>query len=196
MTLIASDFSLSLNVALAFERYLAICHPLYSARNPVFKKSLLYILSAMMFSSIKDIHLYTSIVCHYSGITYDPEVRGYTILFIFSVFLTFVAVVVLTVLCALTICKLKKTDPDRDFVRQNIQAGPNSNNERKLVLIGVINSILGIVSELTMWVVFFVSLAAYKNSSCLTFSWCLFIMNNVLNFPVYLIIFHCKCISK
>ena len=67
---------------------------------------------------------------------------------------------------------------------------------RKLVLIGVINSILGIVSEITMWIVFFVSLAAYKTSSCLTFAWCLFMLNNVLNFPVYLIIFNCKYSCK
>ena len=50
---IASDFSLSLNVALALERYLSFCQPMWTVHHPWLKKSLVYIASALLLSSIK-----------------------------------------------------------------------------------------------------------------------------------------------
>ena len=47
---IASDLSLSLNVCLALERYLKVCHPLLTVRYPLLKNSLLYIGIAIVFN--------------------------------------------------------------------------------------------------------------------------------------------------
>ena len=144
----------------------------------------------------KDICWYTNIVCHCIGITWETEVQDRALLFIFSVALTFLEVVVLIVLSVLTIYKLKKDDPDRVLVRQNVQVGTNTKIEHKLVVIGVINSILAVTSEVSCWVVLFISLASYKPHSCPSHdAWCLFILNNVLNIPVYLIILKGNCCS-
>ena len=185
------------SAAFALERSLAICHPLYTLRHPALKNSPVYLICAIAFSFAKDIGWYTNFICNFWGIKWESESRDYTVLLMFSVLLTFVSVTVMTVLCVLTICKLQKPDPDRILVRQNSRTSrasrANTNIERKLVIIGVINTILGIISEMAMWIIFVVSWATYKCPSCLTFTWCLWILNNVLNFPVYLAIFHCGC---
>ena len=194
---IVSDFSLYMNVVLAVERYLAVCHPLFTVRHPAMKKSSIYIAWAIVFTFIKDIGLCTRFVCHHWDWIACPDMtRGYTISYIFSWSLTYLTVGFLIILCILTIVKLKMKNNDRDLARQNLPTeAENSIIENKLVLICLINSILAIISEMNSYIFLLVTWIKYELITCQTIHWCLLILNNVFNFPVYMIILQFNCIK-
>ena len=116
------------------------------------------------------------------------------ILTLVSAVLTFVAVIVMTTLGVLTIYKLMKRDPEQELARQNNQERSDS-TQLKLIVIGIVSSILCIVSEVSGWVLTLIFQQDFSPISIeVNFGMCLFVLNNVLNFPVYLIVFFGNCI--
>ena len=151
------------------------------------------------FTTVKDICWYALSMCHYGRIVWDSQIRDVSILIALSQSLGAVQVVIMTILSALTIYTLKRSDPDRDLARQNIRrVGVITKLERKLVVVGVITSVAAIVSEIAGPVGFYSCHSMFSNvPTCLSFAFGLFILNNVFNIPIYLWIFHaatlCAC---